>query len=103
MLPRVRILQFSSGANLLIPGQGTTLQWSTLHAGQCVISNDLDAGTIVIGSAETAVGTRDVIPAADVTYTLQCDGAGGPVTEATSITLGPEQPLLFSNGFESPL
>jgi carboxypeptidase T len=101
VLPRVRILEFTSGANPLIPGQGTSLQWSTLHASQCAITNDLDAVTLAIGAAEAGSGTREVIPAANVTYALQCEGAGGPVTELTAITLGPEQPQLFSDGFET--
>ena len=87
--PAVAIASFSASPTQLVEGASSTLAWSTQHASRCEISNDLGDAAIDLPADELASGTRNVTPAQDATYTLTCQGAGGPVSSAAAIDVLP--------------
>jgi OOP family OmpA-OmpF porin len=60
-------------------GQGTTLNWSSQNATNCVIQPG-------IGPVPTA-GSKSVTPSRDTDYTLVCDGAGGQATSLAAVNV----------------
>lgn len=60
-------------------GKATTLTWTSTNATAC----DVQPG---VGPVQPQ-GSTSVSPAADVTYTLNCQGAGGTATSATAVAV----------------
>lgn len=79
--PAVQILSFASDSTTLAFLSGTTLRWNTADASSCAISPDI--GAVGLPSGSRFVDARD--PGDSVTYTLTCEGGGGPAS--ASVTL----------------
>jgi hypothetical protein len=80
----VQILAFTVQPAALTAGESTTLSWETTQASGCAIEPD-------VGRVPRA-GTLDLVPAASTTWTLACEGTGGPVSETASVTVTGELP-----------
>lgn len=68
----------------IIPPQSSKLSWSCnayALANKCSINNG-------IGSNLPVSGNRTVSPTANTTYTLTCQGLGGPLAKSVDITVG---------------
>jgi carboxypeptidase T len=96
--PPVAILAFSASPERVIAGDGSTLSWLTEHATDCLIDNDSGLPAIVLDSNERDGGTRQVFPAIDTVYTLQCDGNASQAQQQVQLAVVGTD--LFKDGFE---
>lgn len=78
--PPVAITSFEPDPDTIIAGESAGLSWSVENATGCTI----DGGVGSVGSAD---GTVNVSPASTRIYELSCEGAGGPVSENTTVTV----------------
>lgn len=93
-----RIIRFTVGPMSIVSGTRATLVWAVENADTVNISG--------IGGVEL-VGTADVTPAADTTYTLTATNSSGQVTAQTSLTVTapgprPARQITLSNCAVSP-
>jgi uncharacterized protein YfaP (DUF2135 family) len=72
------VVSFSANPGILKEGESSVLQWSTLHAHSCTIEPDI--GQVPLS------GTLAVSPAANTTYTLRAQGAGGTQIATTTVS-----------------
>lgn len=81
VLPQVRILSFGATPTTTIPDGAVTLAWATEGATRCTLLPGLGevmpTGTLTVNAAQTT------------TYTLNCTGFGGPVTQDATVTVVP--------------
>jgi len=71
----VGISNFEASASPILEGGSTTLSWSTSEADSCT----LDGASVAVN------GTQTVTPAGTTSYTLECDGSGGPVSATVTV------------------
>ncbi|MEW6777548.1 MAG: hypothetical protein AB1405_14720, partial [Bdellovibrionota bacterium] len=77
---KVAISFFNASSNSIEESESATLSWSSENATACSIN----------GVGEVAAsGTADVSPAVTTTYTLICQGPGGPVSQLQEIEVTP--------------
>jgi len=79
--PGVQVTRFTATPTQTIPDGVVTLEWTTEGADRCAIR---PAPGEVAGSGRLSVNVTQT-----TTYTLACDGFGGPVTQAVTITVTP--------------
>ena len=76
-MPLVMSIQFWTGANEIIAGGCTRLNWDVLHADKVYLDGEL----------VPASGSREVCPAANTTYTIRSEGASGTDQKSQEITV----------------
>lgn len=79
--PDVQILSFTADSETLAFLSGTTLRYNTANAQSCAIAPDIGAVQLPSGSRYVEAGT----PGDSVTYTLTCQGNGGPVSASVTV------------------
>lgn len=85
----VRILSFRvEPIGPIGPKETVTLSWQTEWASSCAIEPE-------IGTVATS-GSREVVPGRSKTYTLTCQGLGGPVRSGVSIEVRPVRIVSFT-------
>ena len=85
----VAILAYSASPTQIVAGDAVRLDWSVEHAQSCRIDTNLGGSPIPLPVPGSTSGSVMVVPMSDAVFTLQCDGPGGPVTSAVSITVLP--------------
>ena len=93
----VSILYFETPGGTIVAGQFATLYWETDLADSCEISNDVDASIVSLDSFELPDGSLLISPSQDTTYTITCQGPGGPVSE--SVLVDVDLPPVGRNDF----
>ncbi len=79
--PAVQILSFGADSETLAFLSGTTLRWNTVNAASCAIAPDIGTVGLPSGSRFVDAGA----PGDSVSYTLTCQGGGGPVSESVTV------------------
>jgi len=69
-------------------GETATLNWSSQNATNC----ELQPG---IGRVET-LGSKEITPVADTSYTLNCSGPGGTTTSRANVSVVAARPVVLS-------
>jgi hypothetical protein len=73
---------FTASPPLLVPGAPLTLAWSGHNLGACDVTADGGKSPVTVDE----LGARaSHIPSASTTYTLTCEGLGGPITRTLSV------------------
>lgn len=75
----VRVLSLTASPSTVGPGDDVTLRWATRNASAC----ELSPGAGVV----PRVGTFTIAIAETTTFTLACEGPGGPATSTTAVTV----------------
>lgn len=88
--PEEPTLQFSANPESITEGQSSSLSWSSEHADSCTASNGWDG---VKGSS----GVEVVSPIISTTYTLECTGEGGVVSQEITVTVTPAPEILIGH------
>jgi Leucine-rich repeat (LRR) protein len=78
---------FAASPATIIPGQSSTLSWTTTNTSSVAIGG--------LGS-QPVNGSVSVSPATTTTYTLTATGPGGTATATTTITVNPAPPIVVS-------
>lgn len=81
----VSITSFAIDDDSLDEGDTATLTWASENASGCTL--DTAAGADVNSESVDATGSLEVTPLVDTTYTLECAGEGGPVSDSVSATV----------------
>src|SRR3972149_158999 len=71
----VSISSFTAVPDTIDPGGTSTLSWTTTDATSCQLN----------GNAVSISGNMPVTPSTNTTYTITCQGNGGPVTESVLV------------------
>lgn len=82
--PEDPTLDLTASDTSITEGESTTLSWTTTNATTCEKSGGWS------GSATTS-GTLSVSPNATTTYSMQCTGAGGSITDSVTVNVTPEE------------
>lgn len=98
--PAVQIFSFTADSEAVAFLTGTTLRWNTTNASSCAVEPDL--GTVGLPSGSQYISAKE--PGDSVTYTLTCEGGGGPVSASvTVVTALVEHPGNFTANSASEL
>lgn len=73
---------FTATPSVLTPGTPLTLSWSGAHLEACDVTTDAGKNPVVVDE----LGARAThIPSATTTYTLTCEGLGGPISRTLTV------------------
>lgn len=76
------IASFTASPSVLTPGVPLTLQWQGEHLSACDVTADEGKSPVVVDE----LGARAThVPAGATTYTLTCEGLGGPITRTLRV------------------
>lgn len=76
-MPLVMSIQFWTGANEIVAGGCTRLNWDVVHADSVYLDGELIP----------AAGSREICPANTTTYTIRSEGASGTDQKSQTITV----------------
>ncbi len=97
-LPLVSITSFTASPATVAAGGSSTLSWEVVNATSCVIE-DGDGFPPYPPTWSGATGSGIVQPDATTTYTLTCQGGGGPVSASATVTVGGAPPAVSITAF----
>lgn len=85
--PEDPTLDLTANPTTVNEGSSSLLSWSTTNASSCQKSGGWSGAT-------TTSGTLSVTPTATTTYSMECTGPGGSITDSVTVTvvLTPEEP-----------
>lgn len=83
--PSAPTLNLNATPASIIEGQSSTLSWTSANATSCTASGAW-SGT------KSLTGSESVSPLTTSTYTLQCSGPGGSITQNVTVTVTPPPP-----------
>ena len=96
--PPVAIISFTASPASIAPGGSTTLSWEVVNATSCQL-DDGDGAPPYPPDWSGAIGSGVVQPDVTTTYTLTCQGGGGPVSATATVTVESSPPAVAITAF----